>query len=599
MKVTHLTSLMLMLHTVFYAQNPYNDFIGAGHSEGIIVTSSSDLSKPYWNKAAIGANTLNGEGLDGKKAEAARLLTQASFGFYERDLNAAAGIGPLKWINDQLQKPSPDYFQKSIEINNFLSNYYLSKGVDSSDISFFPGWTHWRYGLWHQIMFGDDQLRQRMTFALSQILVISDEVVTSADALGGYYTILSKHAFGNFKDLLLEVTLSPAMGYYLSHLNNPKEIPEENIRPDQNYAREIMQLFSIGLVQLNMDGTPKLDDKGNTIPTYTNEDIAEMAKIFTGLGIGAVYPEMGDLYFGRGIYGADMTKAMIMYENWHQEGEKHLLNGLVVPAGQSGMKDIEDAINMLFMHENTPPFISKQLIQRFVTSNPSPAYIDRIANVFANDGQGVRGNLGAVIHAILMDEEARSCEQISNPEFGKMYEPIIRYAHLVKGIDFSVKPGDIYLNHAYDFNMRFDQHPLSAPSVFNFFKPDHQPLGEIADANLVAPEFQILNSLTVMEGGNVAFDNVYYNYSYNNWEGEYGDFEVYNNLIGFVQSSLDDEVLINHIDLLLLNGNMSDHTRNVIKHVLSQMGLGLEENVEKIKMTLYLASVSPDFIINK
>jgi uncharacterized protein (DUF1800 family) len=597
MYLPKLLSLIFFLPVLAFTQ-PYTDYVGAGHNKGIIVTSSSNQQLPDWVVIASGDKTLSGQGLEGKSSEAARFLSQAAFGANEKEVVYTAEKGLAPWIDEQFNMPLFDYYAGAEDYLNYINSYLLSQGVDSSELGFSSNWTHWRYAYWNNTVYGKDQLRQRMAFALSQILVVSDESIESADALAGYYNLLSKNAFGNYRDLLLEVALNPTMGYYLSHLNNPREIPEENIHPDQNFAREIMQLFSIGLFQLNTDGSKILDTNGKQIPTYDNEQIGELAKVFTGLGIGAAQPEMGDLYFGRGIYGSDMRVPMIMYEDWHQQGPKVLLNGLTIPDGQTGMKDIEDAIDMLFNHPSCPPFISRQLIQRFVKSNPSPAYIQRVSNKFINDGNGVRGNLKEVIKAILLDPEARDCATLSDPQGGKLSEPTIRQSRIFKNLGLKHEKEDFFLNHSAFYGELTQQHPLGAASVFNFFTPDNSPGGEISALNLVAPEFQILNSLSVIYYPNLIRNGIFYENVTDYWvEGQ--SFDTYLNTPQLFAFANDNEVLINKIDMLFTNGNMSPFTRSIIIEALQTISPSLNGLTDKIKLALYLTLISPDFIIEK
>ncbi|MFM2394356.1 MAG: hypothetical protein RLZZ546_2338 [Bacteroidota bacterium] len=395
----------------------------------------------------------------------------------------------------------------------------------------------------------------------------------------------------------MDVTTSTAMGSYLSHLNNPREIPEENIHPDQNYAREIMQLFTIGLYELNNDGSRKKDSEGKDIPTYDNEDIAELAKVFTGLGISTNQEGMGDPYFGQNLYGGDLTFPMKMYEEWHQKGEKKLLKTTIIPDGQTGMKDIEDAINFLFNHPNTGPFVCRQLIQRLVTSNPSPAYINRVANVFNNDGTGVRGNMFAVTKAILMDDEARKCDYISSDRAGKMIEPVLRMTQFFKSVGVDQSRSKYFFHHGYDLEQRTFQHPFSSPTVFNFYSPDYRPNGDLNNQNLNAPEFQILNTLSSLDFGNLAFGWTYYEYAQNNWENEY----FYNpvNASDFFESAHDDEVLLNKIDLLFFQGQMSQFTRDALKAAFEKIPPTLNGSNSRINMALYLSLISPDYLIKK
>lgn len=596
MKLT-ITSFFIFLHIYAYAQ-PYTDYIGAGHSQGIKVTTSSDDEREDFISTANGTNTIAGKGLDFAEIEASRFLTHTTYGFTQKDIDKVIKRGYEAWLEEQFNWPVSNYLQRTDSIARAKYEVYLSLGVDSSEISPYPYWTDWRYAWWDINVRGEDQLRQRVAFALSQILVISDDsdIGGHATALASYYDLLSKHAFGNYRDLLLDVTLHPAMGFYLSHLNNPREIPEENIHPDQNYAREIMQLFTIGLYELNIDGSRRKDVDGNDIPTYNNEHIAELAKVFTGLGIGAALPDMGDLYFGRGIYGSDLTYPMAMYEEWHQEGSKQLINGVTIPTGQAGMKDIEDAIDMLMNHPNIGPFISKQLIQRFITSNPTPEYVTRVASVFNNDGNGVKGNLKAVITAIIMDDEARNCEWTGVPSYGKLSEPTLRHTQFLKSVGTN-SPSGYFFNIGTDLENSTFQHPLSSESVFNFYSPDHIPNGPISADNLVAPEFQLVNSLTTLEYSNLVQAWSIYEYGIGDWEDDY--FNSYVNGSKFFESAHDDEVLINHLDLLFCNGSLSDFTRDVIKEALKVKQPSLHGYIDKIQFALYLIFISPDYLIKK
>ena len=597
MKILMYTFIFFLTFS-FAAAQPYTDYIGAGHSKGIVVTSSDEDERTFVYDSATGDKTIDGSGLNGKRAEMSRLLSQAAFGHTIGDIDASVALGMEGWIDDQFEIARAQYLTTTDSFAQVLYDFYIAQGEDPNDVSSNPNNQHFRYSWWNNAVYGKDQLRQRVAYALSQILVISDQTDLGGQARGlaSYYDLLSRHAFGNYKDLLLEMTLHPCMGFYLSHLNNPKTIPEYNINPDQNFAREVMQLFTIGLYELNTDGTRKKDGNGNDIATYTNNDIVEMAKVFTGLGFGASLEGMNPPEFGNNIYGADLTQPMRMYEDWHQQGEKKLISGITIPDGQLGLKDIEDAIDMLFNHPNTGPFITRLLIQRLVTSNPSHAYIGRVATVFNDDGNGVRGNLKAVIKAILMDEEARSCESMTEPSFGKMHEPVLRHTQFLKAVGVD-SPSKYFFNNGYGFQVNTFQHPLSSPSVFNFYSPDHVPTGELSDANLVAPEFQILNSLTSLNYANLVFIWNYYEYTVDNWEDEY--FRSPTNASGFFESAQDDEVLINQIDMLFTNGSMSEETRDIIRESIGWIPPTLNGAREKINMALYLTLISPDYIIKK
>jgi uncharacterized protein (DUF1800 family) len=448
-------------------------------------------------------------------------------------------------------------------------------------------------------MAAQDLLRQRVALALSEIFVISfdSELSGFGDGLADYYDILLKNAFGNYEDLLYSVSVHPAMGFYLSHLNNPREIPEENIHPDQNYAREIMQLFSIGLYELNLDGSRKTDTSGNWIPTYDQEDIKQMSNVFTGLGVSAVIPNewVDDPYFGLDIYVADMTRPMKMWEQWHQYGPKTLCTGYVIPEGQGGMTDIREAIHQLSLHPNVAPFICKQLIQRLITSNPSPGYIERIATVFNDDGLGHHGNLGAVVKAILLDPEARTCASLQQDNFGRLREPFTRYTQFTKAIPMEQYYGR-YWNIAYGYYLATGQMPLAPRTVFNFFLPDYQPIGPIADQNLVAPEYQIHNSRTSIEYMNQANAWAVWGYVMDDWEEE--NPSVTYVLDELVPLARDPEVLINRLDVLFTHGSLSNETRQIIKESLYPLING-NYRYDRVRLALYLLLVSPDYNVMK
>lgn len=597
MKINLLISLFSGFCVLGFSQ-PYTDYIGAGHHKNITVSSSDAYLKPYFSKPASAQNTINGQGMEGKRVEASRFLNQASFGATLSEINRVAEMGVEPWIEEQLQISPSQYLVLTDSFANVLYKFYLAQGEDPENISPNPGWQHFRYSWWDNAVHSPDQLRQRMAYALSQILVISDEADIGGHARGlaSYYDMLSKYALGNYRDLLLEMTLHPCMGSYLSHLNNPREIPEENIHPDQNFAREIMQLFTIGLFELNDDGSRKKDSLGNDIPTYNNNHIAELAKVFTGLSIGASLEGMDEPYFGMGLYGSDLTKPMRMYEEWHQQGPKYIVDGNEIPDGQTGMEDIEMAIDILFHHQNTAPFVVRQLIQRLVTSNPSPSYIQRVVNIWRNDGQNNEGNLAAVVKAILLDPEARDCNGLTDPSFGKMTEPVLRLTHLYRGIGVDA-PSGYFFNHGSDLENYLLQHPLSSPSVFNFYLPDHQPTGPLHDQNLNAPEFQLLNTLTALEYPNMVFGWTYYESSVNNWENE--KFYCPTNASAFFEAAHSDEDLINQVDMLLTGGTMSAETRKIIREAIEGFIPTLWGAREKINMALYLTFISPDFMIKK
>jgi len=516
------------------------------------------------------------------QASASRLASRATFGMSYNDIVALAETGEEAWLSQQFNLPVglhdpivSDLLQRQ------AAGEFEELEREFTNIEF----AFRRMAWWQQAIFSQDVLRQRIAFALSEILVVSDKVDILAVfpyALSNYQDMLLTNAFGNFRDLLRAVTLHPSMGVYLSHINNARANPENNTFPDENYAREVMQLFSIGLFELNPDGSEKTDANGDRIPTYNNEDIREFAKIFTGLSFGGPNTMFG----GRSPV---FRQPMRMFESFHEPGPKVLLGGTIVADGQDGMADIDSAIDNLFMHPNVGPFIGKQLIQRLVTSNPSPDYINRVSEAFADNGSGVRGDMQAVIRAILFDPEAQA-EPGSGENFGKLREPLLRFLTFLKTLGVS-SPDGFYANTGYIIEAVLQQHPLSAFSVFNFFLPGHQPVGEIAEAGLVAPEFQLTNSNTVVAITNLA-DAVIFGDFVNDlarppFQPATLDFSDYQALID------DPEELLERLDLVMTYNTLSDDTRQMILDTL----IDIDDPDFRLATALYLLYVSPDYAV--
>jgi len=396
----------------------------------------------------------------------------------------------------------------------------------------------------------------------------------------------------------MDVTLHPVMGSYLSHLNNPKSNPEEFVFPDENYGREFMQLFTIGIFELHTDGTKKLDANGQFIPTYTNEEITGISSVFTGLGAGGTSPcdNVFAPAFGLDIRKIDMTVPMQMYEEWHQPGTKQIIGDQEIPAGQAGMKDVKDAIMHVFNHPNVGPFLARRLIQQMIKSNPTPDYIERVATAFNDNGQGVRGDMKALVKAILLDPEARECESLLDTQHGKLRSPILRYAHFARAMD-KFSPSGTYWNTGDDFQRATGQHPLHAPSVFNFYQPDFQPNGALAQAGLVAPEFQLMNSISGLEYFDIVNQWTVKEELLYHWETG-NNREVYIDIYSLMGGSREPEVLINDLDILLTHGQLSDHSRDILRQVLYDYRQeGIEGLIERTLLALYYFMVHPDYTI--
>jgi uncharacterized protein (DUF1800 family) len=412
------------------------------------------------------------------RADAWRFLNQATFGATEAEAQALIAQGYGAWIDQQLQRPA------SLELPHVQAVFATyPPGADFTRLH------EDRVDIWlRNALSGPDQLRQRVAFALSEIMVISQlsPLVGFPWGSASYYDMLAQGAFGNFRELMEQVTLHPAMGVYLSMLGNQKPDAARNIRPDENYARELMQLFTIGLVELNLDGSVRRDGQGNPLPTYDQQVIEGFAHVYTGWN----YAGAPNFALARPTI-QNQAMPMQAYAEQHDTGAKRLLSypGAVrtqIPAGQSPQQDLDDALDNIFGHPNVAPFISKQLIQRLVTSNPSPQYVERVARVFENDGAGRRGELDAVVRAILLDPEARAAP--ASASAGKLGEPLLRVLRVWRAFGARSQSGRLNAQNIPGF---IGQGPLQAPSVFNFFSPFYAPPGEILDQGLVAPEMQL------------------------------------------------------------------------------------------------------------
>jgi uncharacterized protein (DUF1800 family) len=503
--------------------------------------------------------------------QASRFLAQASLGADYAEIQRTARIGPNAWLAEQFARP--------IGFHQPLLDQRLQSGLEVSA-------EHRRWSWWQQVMDGPDPLRQRVALALSEIFVVSDnsnDVASNPIGAANYYDMLLKNAFGNYRDLLLDVTLHPVMGAYLSHLRNDKSDPRSGRYPDENYAREIMQLLSIGLFQLKPDGTLLRDGRGQPIPTYDNDDITELAKILTGLSF-----DGADRNFSNGE--AVWTRPMRMYEEHHEPGAKHLIRGRYVPAGQTGMQDIAAAVDNLYRHPNVGPFLARRLIQRLVSSNPSPAYIQRVAAAFANDGHGVRGNMKAVISAILLDAEARAWPTAGGITKGMLRESFLRRVQLARAFDASNLAGTYPISDGGAPD-DFGQRPLSSPTVFNFFLPDHQPNGIIANAGLYAPEFQIVTTVTAITSANALRGQI--RGVMNNDPND--ALEVRLDLRDEVALASDPYALVNRLNLLLMYGAMSNPMRQVLVHAVEQ----LPDPEERVRTALQLIVIAPEYAVLK
>ena len=506
------------------------------------------------------------------KAQAYQFLNQASFGATEAEAQVVIDMGFENWVDNQLQKPV------SLQLPHLQSlprpQFLFELQQDRADIWF------------RNALHGDDQLRQRVAFALSEIMVTSQLGVLGdlTYSLGDYYDVLSRNAFGNYRDLLEEVTLHPAMGVYLSMLGNEKPDPANNIRPDENYARELMQLFSIGLVELNGDGSVVVDGQGQAVPTYDQATIEGFAHVFTGWTFAGAFD-----FRGAFPNDANQVVPMQLWPAFHDTGAKTLLNGFVVPPGQTGNDDLRDALDNIFNHPNVGPFIAIRLIQRLVTSNPSPGYVARVSAVFDNNGSGVRGDMAAVVKGILLDDEARP--DLPMEIDGKLKEPLLRLTQFWRSYDAASVSGRYPINYAY---IVLGQGTLQSPSVFNFFSPFYAPPGEIRDNSLVAPELGIATEYLNTFVTNYMF---YQTFLWNQETDPLGQGITEDTiLVDFAAETAiagDTNALINMVADKLLAGQMSGPLRTEITAMLAR--IPVDQTLLRAAETIYLVVTSPEY----
>ena len=526
------------------------------------------------------------------RRDAARLLTQASFGIRTpAEVDDLMSEGAEHWLWRQFAMP---YALHTSYLDLQRKRDYWNRAFDFMSYE----------AVWRQWLFEEGQLRARVAFALSQIMVISNAAGSlPAYALSSYMDTLNRQAFGTFRALLGAVTLHPAMGYYLNMLRSRKADPDAGTHPNENYAREVLQLFSIGLVKLNADGSTRLGADGQPLPTYDESVVKGFARAFTGWSFGGQGNASSSLFDGARIdLEANWTTPMLPFAAMHEPGPKPLLDGAVLSGGQSTEKDLDDALDAIAAHPNVGPFIGRQLIQRLVTSNPSPAYIARITAVFNDNGQGLRGDLRAVLQAILLDPEARGDDAATRERFGKQREPVIRFTNLLRALGASTASpcGRTDLNRTDQGGDLLGQSPLLAPSVFNFFSPNYRHGGVLAQAGLVAPEFQATTEATVVGLFNTFTHLV--NWSGHGWDEGTGDGGGRINLDIKSWETLalaSPEACVDRLNVLLFNAQMSEATRTTLIGLIAP-GPRNDWGVNvRIRKALIFAAVSPDFVIQK
>lgn len=497
-------------------------------------------------------------------AQASRLLAQATMGATGAEISAVVAKGYDKWLTDQFATARATSFWDWLN----TAGYNVVANINAE--------TGWDAAIWRQLITGTDQLRQRVGMALLDMIVVGIGGVNlnwRQFAMAAYADILWDNAFGNYRQILDGITYNAAMGSFLTFLGNRKANATTGAQPDENYARELMQLFTLGLYQLNMDGSVK-NSGGVPLETYTPADVSGLARVFTGLNLANATSTTPDRY----------KLPLVMTASQHEAGTAAFLGTTVSGEGVAGIKAALDAI---FAHANVPPFVSKQLIQRLVTSNPSPAYVGRVAAVFANNGAGVRGDLQAVVRAILTDIEARSDAALTAAGAGKLREPVMRLTSWARAFGVNSPSNAWAIGDTSSTTSRLSQSPGRSATVFNFFRPGYAPPStSISAAGLVAPEFQITNEQTVV---------AYVNYMYALIVNGAGDTKAdYTAILG---KAADSQALVDEMNLVLAAGQLSAATVTSIKAAVDSISATTTTGPQnRVNAAILLTLASPDYL---
>lgn len=505
-------------------------------------------------------------------AEAARFLAQASLGVTPADIATVRALGYEGWLRAEMARPISasnwDWLMaRGYDVNLEARNSAI--GVDAQ--------------VWQRLMTAPDALRQRVALAWSEIFVVGVDGVNGPFRqfrMAAWWDLLVTHAFGDFRTFLEAVTLNPSMGSYLNTAGNQREDVATGRLPDENYAREVMQLFTIGLDELRPDGTRKPGPDDGPLETYGPEEVSNLARVFTGWNLDRS-GGTNSLEFAR--------RPMVLNSALHSTLEKRFL-GTVIPAGTAGRESLRIALDTLANHPNVGPFLGRQLIQRLVTSNPSPGYVGRVAAVWANNGQGRRGDLAAVVRAVLLDDEARDPARVGDPQWGKLREPILRAVHWARSFGATSLGGEWALGNLSDPARGLGQSPLRSPSVFNFFRPGYVPVGTtLAALGAVAPEFQIAHESSV-----AGYINTMQTLVSSTHRDVRSDYAQELPLAG------DVDALLDRVDLLLCARQLSSTTRATVRGALAAMPATSDtQRRSRVQAAVLLVMASPDYLVQK
>jgi uncharacterized protein (DUF1800 family) len=511
-------------------------------------------------------------------ADAVRFLEQATFGPTEATIPEVQRKGPARALDEQFNQPMTGYPSYAAVDPD------PRKGCPdgSPDTCYRDNYTAFplQVKFFQNALGGPDQLRQRVAFALSQIIVVSGVELETMHGIGYFQQILMRNAFGSFRTLLQEITLSPAMGEYLDMVNNPKPDPARGIEPNENYARELLQLFAIGEVMLNPDGTYRYDAGGNLLPAYTQEDVEDLARALTGW-IYPTRPGTAPKFPSHPWY----VGQMLPYASQHDTGAKSIL-GRTLPAGQTAQKDLADALDVIFQHPNMGPFIGRQLIQHLVTSNPSGAYVARVAAAFDNNGRGVRGDMKAVLRAVLLDQEARGAVKTA-ADYGKLREPVLFMTGVLRALG-----GTSDGVHLLDQSTRMGQNVFNAPSVFNFYPPHYTAPG----TSLEGPPFKLMLTGTILNRANFV-DRMVFNGNVGRDTTVPGSTGTRVDLARMQALAANPGQLLDRLDLVFMHRTLSAQARQSILQAVQ--AYPASDPLGRARQAIYLVATSPQYQVEQ
>ncbi|MFG6446665.1 DUF1800 family protein [Roseateles sp. BYS180W] len=579
---------------------------GGGGGGSPAATAAPQAPVPTPAPPAASAPVLVDDGSSAKPAtreQAYRFLMQASFGPTPADIDRVMALGYAAWIDEQWAAPQSSHVANWDAADAQLKQQNSQEHGGVLDV----------VGSFYKVaVTGPDQLRQRVAYGLSQIFVVStanDSVSFESRNAAAYLDLLATHAGGSYRALLEGVALSPAMGMYLSHIRNQKEDYALGRSPDENFAREVMQLFTIGMVQLQSDGTPLLVNQ-QTQPTFTAQDITDLAKVFTGWSWSA--PQTTEGWFWgwcpEFCMAGRETQPMQAYAQYHSTSEKRFL-GVTIEAQTSPnpLRSLSVALDTLAAHPNVAPFLARQLIQRMVKSHPSPAYVGRVAQAL-----GPQGDLKSMVKAVLLDPEARDMRQAALPESGKLQEPVLRMAHALRTLGASSDSGQWLVGLTDDPSQELGQTPLRAPAVFNFYRPGFVAPGTLTgQRGLTMPEFELVNETSVAGYAQYMLDGVANGFGMYGrlWKAPRRDIQL--PLEADLPWADQPDALVERITARLLGGRVNAALRQELQDAVATVAVEplkadgsnrsavQQQQLNRVRLAIFLTLASPEYAVLK